>query len=369
LSVTYTIAADLAATGLAGTAGFVVYNASGSVFQSRAASVSTVVQLGSSTSYIGTFSGVAGAYYLYIWDDGGSPPNYLPPGEVNPAVNVAAVANSPARDGDGTAAAVAAGTITLDANDPSNAANLVNWQVRILTATTGAGQVATVASSNPSTHVQTLAASWATTPTGVIVYELIPPSVTGSMGAVTLADGSITAAKFATDAISSGAVSAGAVTKFQAGLATPTNITGGTITTVVTTTNLTNAPTSGDFTAAMKNSLNAATPTVTLAAAQPLYAPAKVGDSMSLLPTAFNSVVIETGYNAKQALKVVLAACSNIILGNGTTAVTVGNAPLPAPTVGATTVINATMTGVLLVNGVPTAVDRTAIPSIQLSSA
>ncbi len=40
-------------------------------------------------------------------------------------------------------------------------------------------------------------------------------------------------------------------------LATPTNITAGTITTV---TNLTNAPTAGDFTAAMKTSLNAATP-------------------------------------------------------------------------------------------------------------
>ena len=42
-----------------------------------------------------------------------------------------------------------------------------------------------------------------------------------------------------------------------AALATPTNITGGTITTV---TNLTNAPTAGDLTAAMKTSLNAATP-------------------------------------------------------------------------------------------------------------
>lgn len=40
-------------------------------------------------------------------------------------------------------------------------------------------------------------------------------------------------------------------------LATATNITAGTIT---TTTNLTNAPTAGDFTATMKTSLNAATP-------------------------------------------------------------------------------------------------------------
>ena len=36
------------------------------------------------------------------------------------------------------------------------------------------------------------------------------------------------------------------------------------VTAVTTTTNLTNAPTAGDFTATMKTSLNAATPTVTL---------------------------------------------------------------------------------------------------------
>lgn len=49
-------------------------------------------------------------------------------------------------------------------------------------------------------------------------------------------------------------VDATAVTKIQAGLATPTNITAGTITTV---TNLTNAPTAGDLTATMKASVNA----------------------------------------------------------------------------------------------------------------
>jgi len=47
------------------------------------------------------------------------------------------------------------------------------------------------------------------------------------------------------------------VVQIQTGLATPTNITAGTITTV---TNLTNAPTVGDFNATMKTSLNAATP-------------------------------------------------------------------------------------------------------------
>lgn len=48
---------------------------------------------------------------------------------------------------------------------------------------------------------------------------------------------------------------------FPATVASTTNITAGTITTA---TNLTNAPTVGDFTAAMKTSLNAATPAVTV---------------------------------------------------------------------------------------------------------
>lgn len=49
-----------------------------------------------------------------------------------------------------------------------------------------------------------------------------------------------------------------AIAAIQNGLATPTNITAGTITTV---TNLTNAPANGDFTATMKSSITAAVPT------------------------------------------------------------------------------------------------------------
>lgn len=63
----------------------------------------------------------------------------------------------------------------------------------------------------------------------------------------------ITANGIATDAIGAAELAAGAVTEIQTGLATPTNITAGTITTV---TNLTNAPTSGDLTATMKTSVN-----------------------------------------------------------------------------------------------------------------
>lgn len=52
-------------------------------------------------------------------------------------------------------------------------------------------------------------------------------------------------------------VTAAAGVTFPTSVASPTNITAGTITTV---TNLTNAPTAGDFTSTMKTSLNAATP-------------------------------------------------------------------------------------------------------------
>lgn len=63
--------------------------------------------------------------------------------------------------------------------------------------------------------------------------------------------------------------------------------TGVTIPTVTTTTNLTNAPTVGDFTATMKTSITtaatASTPTVTLATLQPNYAPALAGAQMDLI--------------------------------------------------------------------------------------
>lgn len=86
----------------------------------------------------------------------------------------------------------------------------------------------------------------------------------GAITSVKFGAGAITAAVIATDAIDADALAASAVTEIQSGLATPTNITAGTITTV---TNLTNAPTNGDLTATMKASVTtaatAATPTVT----------------------------------------------------------------------------------------------------------
>lgn len=107
---------------------------------------------------------------------------------------------------------------------------------------------------------------------GVTHTGAVIPTVTtvnglasGVITATSIASSAITAAKFATDAIDNNALAASAVTEIQSGLATPTNITAGTITTV---TNLTNAPTSGDFTATMKSSITtaatSATPSVTV---------------------------------------------------------------------------------------------------------
>lgn len=90
----------------------------------------------------------------------------------------------------------------------------------------------------------------------------VAASVTGAVGSI--ATDGITATSIAADAINAAAVKADAVTKIQTGLATPTNITAGTITTV---TNLTNAATAGDLTATMKTSVTTAATAATPVAA------------------------------------------------------------------------------------------------------
>ena len=83
----------------------------------------------------------------------------------------------------------------------------------------------------------------------------VPGSAT--IGTVTNLTNAPTAGDLTSTMKSSVTAAVPTVAEIQSGLATPTNITGGTITTV---TNLTNAPTAGDFTSTMKTSLNAATP-------------------------------------------------------------------------------------------------------------
>jgi hypothetical protein len=84
-------------------------------------------------------------------------------------------------------------------------------------------------------------------------------SVTGNVGGNVVGSvASVTARVTAnTDQLAGQTVTAAAGVTFPTSVASPTNITAGTITTV---TNLTNAPTAGDFTATMKTSLNSSTP-------------------------------------------------------------------------------------------------------------
>lgn len=85
-----------------------------------------------------------------------------------------------------------------------------------------------------------------------------PYSVTNAVGtatSVTGAVGSVSGNVVGAVGSVTGNVGGVAGVTFPATVASPTNITAGTITTV---TNLTNAPTAGDFTATMKTSLNAA---------------------------------------------------------------------------------------------------------------
>jgi len=108
--------------------------------------------------------------------------------------------------------------------------------------TQGYWQTRYVDSNVGSTDTLTVSPAFTVTPSGTITYVLFEsaPASTASLPSVNatqLAGQTITAAAGAT---------------FPSSVASPTNITGGTITTV---TNLTNAPTSGDLTATMKTSV------------------------------------------------------------------------------------------------------------------
>lgn len=113
--------------------------------------------------------------------------------------------------------------------------------VVIRSATTGAGQSAIIVDNVGSTDTLTVD-TWPTTPTGTITYYIVASpqasaTLVPAVNATQLAGQTITAAAGVT---------------FPTSVASPTNITAGTIT---TTTNLTNAPTAGDLTATMKTSV------------------------------------------------------------------------------------------------------------------
>jgi hypothetical protein len=89
--------------------------------------------------------------------------------------------------------------------------------------------------------------------TGTAALNVSSGNVAGSVASVSGAVGSVTSGVNAVQLAGQTITAATGVT-FPASVASPTNITAGTITTV---TNLTNAPTSGDLTATMKASVNA----------------------------------------------------------------------------------------------------------------
>lgn len=176
----------------------------------------------------------------------------------------------------GTASAGASATLTL--TGASSTDSTYNGQTILLTGGTGAGQARVVSGYVGATKVATVSPAWSTTPdntsTFVVlamgratldqwlgvtplalssqqVQAIVPSStvvasVTGAVGSVIGAVGSVT-----------GNIGGISGVTIPSTIASPTNITAGTITNV---TNLTNAPTAGDFTATMKTSLNAATP-------------------------------------------------------------------------------------------------------------
>ena len=156
----------------------------------------------------------------------------------------------------------------------------------IASATTGALQGRVVTANTGSTDTLTVD-TWTTTPTGTIVYDVFA----GSPASTTVLP-PVNATQFAGQTIT-----AAAGVTLPSSVASPTNITAGTITTV---TNLTNAPTAGDLTATMKTSVTtaatAATPTAAAVTGAVGSVTGNVGGNVtgsvgSLTTTAIDSIL------------------------------------------------------------------------------
>lgn len=147
--------------------------------------------------------------------------------------------------------------------------NLIGKTIAVFGSTQGYWQSALITANVLSTDTVTISppTGWVT-PSGTITYKIFgsaPGATTAEIGTAVWATGTrvLTAA-----------------TNLTTALATPTNITAGTITTV---TNLTNAPTSGDLTATMKTSVTtaatAATPTISTLGANTITAASLAADA------------------------------------------------------------------------------------------
>lgn len=190
-----------------------------------------------------------------VWDEVLS--GHLTAGSTGNALNAAGSAGDPwatalpGAYGAGTAGKLIGDNINAPIATVDTVVDAIKAKTDLLpNATAGAAGGVFIAGANAATSIATA------------LTANITGNVSGSVGSV--AANGITATSIATDAINAASVKADAVTKVQTGLATPTNITAGTISTV---TNLTNAPTSGDLTAAMKASVTTAATAATPVAA------------------------------------------------------------------------------------------------------
>jgi len=181
----------------------------------------------------------------------------------------------------GTAQSATSTTLVLRAAAAFANSEIVGSVIVITGGTTGVGQAREITAYTGATDTATVDA-WTTTPTGTITYKVYasPPAPTTApavnvthVGGTAQTAGDIIAdtddiqtrlpaalisgrldvsvGAMQANVLTAAATAADFTTEIQTGLATPTNITAGTIT------NLTNAPTAGDLTAAMKASVNA----------------------------------------------------------------------------------------------------------------
>ena len=186
----------------------------------------------------------------------------------------------------GTAQAATGTTLQLRSAAAFADSELIGATILIVSATTGAGQSRVITAYTGSTDTATVD-TWTTTPTGTIVYVVFA----GSPASTTVLP-PVNATQFAGQTITA----ASGVT-IPSSIASPTNITAGTITTV---TNLTNAPTAGDLTATMKTSVTtaatAATPTAAAVTGAVGSVTGNVGGNVtgsvgSLTTTAIDSIL------------------------------------------------------------------------------
>lgn len=142
---------------------------------------------------------------------------------------------------------------TATSADPTDFIDQISTQILGDTLTANATQINSVATSSVTTVGANIGHSQPLNFTGTAGSALVKADMTDIAGAAV----STTTAQIGVNVVNINAqtASAAAGVTFPSSIASPTNITAGTITTV---TNLTNAPTAGDFTSTMKTSIGTA---------------------------------------------------------------------------------------------------------------